>query len=397
MSNPVTPTQPASYRNRADVGGENRFSVPNFVPEIWTNRIKHYLEQKRILTNYVNRDYEGDIKEAGDRVWVYGTGKVFTDDYIVNHTVVQYESAKSFKMDFTIDQSRYWAFEVEDIEKAQSKPEFVSRMAESASEELARDTERFIYARMLEGAAQEDPNGLGFKGGTGADPLIWDVSDPSFDVYEAFVALGIVMTDALVEESGRFVIVPSFVEGTLRLDPRFIAYGQDSGNTIKTSGKAIGTVNGIEVVIMPRGYFGTPTLGATFNSDTGRYEPNTNRNIYNRENVDPQRPDAGDRTPQGAEEASLVQQDAYVGVNAMTGDGAFRCVAGQRGAVAYAEQFSTSESIRSELAFVDRQRGLLLFGGQAMQPNELFEVQVSDNGLGKIGASQAMAGGGTRS
>ena len=369
--NATSPAPVNSYRNRSDVHG--KFQVPNFVPEIWTGKIMANMQGNRILSNFVNRDYEGEIRNGGDRVWVYGSGRLSVEDYIVNETQIAYELAKSFKMDFTIDQAKYWAFRVEDIEKAQSKPDYVSKLTAEAGFALAKETEKFLFDKHLEGARMTTPNALGYKGGNAGVAVDWsNLTDPT-KVYNNLVELGVLMDDEMVPDSGRYIIIPSFVEALVRLDDRFIAYGQDSGNSMKVGG-SIGTLADFELVKLPRPYFKSAALSTRELEALLSSAPTI---VVNGKALE-------DWTETDWAEHMVKLRE--VGVGAYDGDtGTYSTVAGVRNAVSYAEQFTKTEALRLEGSFSDAARGLLLYGAQAMTPNHLFGVDIvdpSDEGTG---------------
>lgn len=412
----------ARYNNSAPNG---HFSVPNFVPEIWTGRIMANMEQDRKLMDLVNRDWEGEIKGKGDKVYIYGVGRIHTANYVANDPqgAVKYETAESYIMDFTVGEQRYWAFKVEDIEKAQSKAEYVEKLTASAAAELAKDTERFIYKRMIDGAAYNNLNGcLGKIGGNhmveakaplfgipsvefawnnttdadvtttdGGHAVDWRGMEVS-DLYEAFVDLGTLFDDDDLPTSGRYVIVPTFLESAFRKDPRFIAYGADADASRKMSGNSFGEMNGFEIIKMPTTYFKNPY------GDESVYKPvtglpafiNQDRHLLEGDPQNQLGAGAVAITDPGARTAYDNYQERFVGVRAYvpattTAAGYYRCIAGIKGSVTYAEQFTKTETVRLETYFADAVRGLLLFGAKSLKPNELVTLLVPET-LGGRGA-----------
>lgn len=371
--------------------GQGKFQVPNFVAEIWTGKIMKNLEQERIVMDLVNRDYEGEIKGKGDKVWIYSTGRILTADYKLNDPDgINYEVAESFKMSFEIDQSRYFAFKVEDVEKAQSKPEYVSKLTASAANSLANDTERHVYKTMLDGAAVNDAENYlgkiggnqfledntvagkvsgvtvtalaGVDGSTGKGSAIDLRAVPADSIYEAFVDLGVIFDDSELPTAGRYIIVPTFLEAAIRKDPRFIAFGADASNEAKKSGAPIGELNGFKIVKKPSSYFKAPTAAT--------------RNVLAKTADDINSPVGALTTARAVYLAGNVGVGAYLASATDTTKPCYKCIAGIEGAVSYAEQFAKTESVRLQESFADGVRGLLLFGSKAMEPQNLFTVLI---------------------
>ena len=56
-------------------------SVRNFVPTIWAKEIEKNRERMMVAAKLCNRDYEGSIKELGDKVKINGVSRPTISDY----------------------------------------------------------------------------------------------------------------------------------------------------------------------------------------------------------------------------------------------------------------------------------------------------------------------------
>ena len=45
-------------------------AVTSFIPEVWNARLLNALRADLVYTNLFNRNYEGDIRQAGDTVHI---------------------------------------------------------------------------------------------------------------------------------------------------------------------------------------------------------------------------------------------------------------------------------------------------------------------------------------
>lgn len=45
-------------------------SITTFIPEVWSARLLDNLNKNLVFANLVNRDYEGEIKQYGDKVHI---------------------------------------------------------------------------------------------------------------------------------------------------------------------------------------------------------------------------------------------------------------------------------------------------------------------------------------
>ena len=91
-------------------------AVTSFIPEIWAARLLEHLDKAHVYAALMNRDYEGEIRNAGDTVHINTIGDITVDDY--DGTAITYEALSTTSQDLKIDQAKYFAFGVDDVEKA---------------------------------------------------------------------------------------------------------------------------------------------------------------------------------------------------------------------------------------------------------------------------------------
>lgn len=109
-------------------------AVTNFIQSIWSRKIQKDIEMKTKLVDFCTKDYEGDIKYASS-VHILGVG----DPKVTNYDgEVEYEDMNDVGQILPIDFQEYFAFKVDDIDKAQSVPGLPSRYQSKASSRLAQ-------------------------------------------------------------------------------------------------------------------------------------------------------------------------------------------------------------------------------------------------------------------
>lgn len=109
-------------------------AVSNFIQTIWSRKIQKSLEMKTKLVDYCTRDYEGDCKFAGT-VKILGVGDPRISGY---HGKVNYEEMSDLGQLLPIDFREYFAFTVDDVNKAQSVPGLPEKYQEKSSTRLAQ-------------------------------------------------------------------------------------------------------------------------------------------------------------------------------------------------------------------------------------------------------------------
>lgn len=125
-------------------------SVKNFIQTIWSKKIQDDLEEKCKLVKDCTRTYEGDCKYS-QTVKILAVGDPTVNGYIGQD--INIEEMTDSGQDMVIDVQNYFAFEVKDVDKAQSVPGLPEAYQKKARNKLALKREKFIGA-LVAGKAQ---------------------------------------------------------------------------------------------------------------------------------------------------------------------------------------------------------------------------------------------------
>lgn len=131
-------------------------SVQHFQREIWSKKIQDALELEGRLVRHTNRAYEGDAEYA-KTVRILGVGDPKVDAY---NGVVTYEQMDDKKQNLDIDFQEYFAFVVDDVDKAQSMPGLPEKYQEKAVKRLNQRREINV-GRLVAGKAVNTANEIG--------------------------------------------------------------------------------------------------------------------------------------------------------------------------------------------------------------------------------------------
>lgn len=124
-------------------------AVTNFIQTIWSKKIQDDLELKCKLVDNCLRDYEGDCKYART-VKILGVGEPTIGDY--TGADIEIEEMSDRGQELTIDQQKYFAFYVDDVNQAQSVPGLKEKYQEKAVHGLAVARDSYV-ASLIKGAA----------------------------------------------------------------------------------------------------------------------------------------------------------------------------------------------------------------------------------------------------
>ena len=174
-------------------------SLDTMIPEIWSARLINSLEKQQIFAHLCNREFDGEITSAGDTVNINSFGDVTVSDYVKNTTVVEAESLSSTSQKLLIDQSKYFAFHVDDIDKTQQKPQIMDAAMSKASYKLSDTQDSFLSTLAATSA--------------GLSMTATDID--STNIIDLLVDAGTAMNEANVESAGRFIVLPPWAVGKL--------------------------------------------------------------------------------------------------------------------------------------------------------------------------------------
>jgi len=123
-------------------------AVSKFIQTIWSKNIQDDLEIKCKLVDNCTREYEGDCKYA-NTVKILGVGNPTIGQYTGADITIEEMSDKD--QNLVIDQRNYFAFLVDDVDKAQSVPGLPQKFQKKAVHALAVKRDSYV-AGLAEGA-----------------------------------------------------------------------------------------------------------------------------------------------------------------------------------------------------------------------------------------------------
>lgn len=120
-------------------------AISNFISTVWSENLYKELDKQYIAVANCNRDYEGEIKNRGSSVKICGIGNITIGDYSKNSDMFPPQALSDTVVELTIDQAKYFNFQIDDIDKAQSSPKLMDAAMSIAASSLANEADKYIY------------------------------------------------------------------------------------------------------------------------------------------------------------------------------------------------------------------------------------------------------------
>lgn len=123
--------------------------VESFIPEIWSARFVTVLEKNLVYAALCNRNWEGEIKQIGDTVRIGEIGPVTVGDY-TRDTTIYPEAVEGTQQVLRIDQAKYFAFKVNDLDRAQAQGDIMAAAMERAAYAVRDAIDQYIASKYTE-------------------------------------------------------------------------------------------------------------------------------------------------------------------------------------------------------------------------------------------------------
>ncbi|HEY1820416.1 MAG TPA: hypothetical protein VGG83_10835 [Trebonia sp.] len=292
-------------------------TVLHYKPQVWSKVLLAALEKTLVFgSQYViNRDYEGEIARLGDVLHITSMGDPVISNYVIN-AGLNYQQILDAGQSLQIDQAKYWATIINDVDRRQQMGDFQGFFEDRANYKLADQMDQFIAA-MYTGVAPA--NVLGSSGAP-LTPGVYSSSAVADLYLKVLIPLGVLLSQNNVPKQGRYVVLPPWATGLLAQTQAFIAFP--------------GT-NGAEGVVFENGAVG-----------------------------------------RAAGFVILESNNTVQTVAGGPGTGVWAIQAGHNSAITFGDQVAENEALRAQTDFGDLVRGLHVYGAKLTRPEALAVAYV---------------------
>lgn len=280
------------------------------IPTIWARKLLQRFYDATVLSEVTNTDYEGEIRNQGDKVIVNTIPDIAINDYKIGDTLT-YERPAGSTVELLIDQGKSWSFQMDDIADAQSMINMMGPWAENASERLkiAVDTDVLAFLVGKAAAANRGAAAGRLSGNVDLGIAATPIAVTKANVLDYIVDLGLVMDEQNVPESGRKLILPAWMAAQIKKSDLKDASITGDGTSVLRNGR-LGTIDRFELFM-------------------SNLLPKTGANHY--------------------------------------------VFATHQHATTFAAQLTKTETLRSQSTFGDLMRGLMVYGRKVMEPTFIAE------------------------
>jgi N4-gp56 family major capsid protein len=215
-------------------------SIKLFKPEIWSANLLVAARNALVYggPDVVNHDYEGDISEYGDTVRITSISRPTIGTYVPNSTVITPEQITDAQRTLTIDQAKYFAFEVDDVDARQARANVIPQAMSEAAYAMANVIDQYIASFYTQ---IQSANALG--------SITVNSSTTPTDAYDkVLVPMKIKLDRANVPTNGRYTVITPEMHGCLLRDGRFIKVSESGTDEALRNGM-VGRAAGFNIML----------------------------------------------------------------------------------------------------------------------------------------------------
>ena len=207
-----------------------------FIPEIWSKKLNNMLEKNCVMLQCVNRNWEGDIKQQGDKVKTITPADVTVST--LTSSDIAYSSLTPTSMELEIDQKKFFAFKIDDVAKVQTNGDIMEAHLNNAKKAIEEVQDSYLLAMHTN---VTEANTVGSE----ASPITLNKST----IYENFVKLSLTLknSDAVYAGVRPWVVINPNIEAYLLQSPEFISAHNVADKTLREG--SIGRIAGMDVLV----------------------------------------------------------------------------------------------------------------------------------------------------
>lgn len=182
-----------------------------FIPQIWSAKLQAKFYDASTFAAISNTDYQGEIKEKGDKVIIRTVPTLTINAYTAGSTL-NYEVPTTSLIELNVDKGYYFGFQVNDVLEHQSDINLMNTFSNDASEQLRTVIDREC---MLATFNQCDAANMGANAGriTAGINLGTDttpVALTSDNILQVITSLATVLDEQNVPNEGRFLVLTPY-------------------------------------------------------------------------------------------------------------------------------------------------------------------------------------------
>ena len=216
-----------------------------FIPEIWSGKLIEKFYASTVLAAISNTDYEGEIRNMGDKVHIRTKPTITIKDYRADG-LLEVERPSSNIIDLLIDRGKYFNLILDDVMKVQSDINMMNIWSDDAAQQFKIVVDREVLLGLLGQAATKNKGttagqiSSSINLGVTGTPLQVVARQPAAgktEITDVLVRLGQALDEQNIPETGRWVLLPAWLSAQIKMSELRDASLTGDGTSILRNGR----------------------------------------------------------------------------------------------------------------------------------------------------------------
>lgn len=203
------------------MGYPNQSGTPSysgtFIPEIWSTKLQVKFYDNTVLGDIANHNWEGEIKNQGDKVKIRTIPTLVINDYKSGETLVNQRPTSS-NIELLIDKGKYWSAIVDDVMEVQADIDMMNIWAQDAAQQMKIAIDTDVLGGIAPDFASTNKGATAGRiaqninlGTTGAPLAVTRAN-----VLDLIVDMTQVLDEQNIPEDGRSLVIPAWMAGLIK-------------------------------------------------------------------------------------------------------------------------------------------------------------------------------------
>jgi len=182
-----------------------------YIPEIWSGKMLGKYYAASVVPAISNTDYAGEVKNKGDKVIIRTVPDITIRDYVVGQKL-EYDRPEGDEIELIVDQAKSFSFLINEVEKYQADVPYMEKWSDDAGEQMKIRIDTHVLSTLYTGAHADN---AGATAGAISSSVNLGVTGTPFsmtksNVIDYIVAVGQVLDEQNVPETGRWMVLPAW-------------------------------------------------------------------------------------------------------------------------------------------------------------------------------------------
>jgi hypothetical protein len=223
----------------------NTLQATGFIPEIWSGKLIEKFYATTVLSAISNTDYEGEIKNQGDKVKIRTKPTISIKNYRADGDL-DVERPSGNVIELNIDQGKYFNLILDDVMEIQSDLNLMSMWSDDASEQFKITVDTDVLKGILGTPVAKNKGttagqiSSSINLGATTTPLATVAGSPDtgeVEILDVILRLGQALDEQNIPETGRWVIMPTWAATLIKKSELRQAYLSGDSVSILRNGR----------------------------------------------------------------------------------------------------------------------------------------------------------------